>query len=361
MNGLPGSPLLDELVRGGTLDASTLTFQFIPTTNVIQLQYVFASEEYDTYVGTPFDDVFGFFVNGVDYSRVPDTGTPLAGTGDIVSVNTINSQVNSQLYIDNTFSPVGGFGHVNTQMNGLTRVLTMEAPVKAGQVNTIILTIADAVDPQIDSAVFIQSGSFQAIHEQVTPAAGGQVFSQLVQTVSVLMPEVQRGTLTTAQLQFAVQQAVVDGVLKAARLTGDYLVIPIDPVDFTLTGPNGLQVSSGGGGGVAGNIPNVFAISDGQNQLLVIPNANPGEYQVSLVGAGPGESLFGASYISPSTGAVTSVLLSGNLQGASTTAILDFQDPSGQLSQESIGSARRRPPRRRGASRWCRPGSVRPR
>ena len=85
VNGLPGSPLLDKLVRGGSLDASTLTFQFIPTTNVIQLRYVFASEEYDTFVGTPFDDVFGLFVNGQDYARVPGTGTPLAGTGQTVS------------------------------------------------------------------------------------------------------------------------------------------------------------------------------------------------------------------------------------------------------------------------------------
>ena len=150
------------------------------------------------------------------------------------------------------------------------------------------------------------------------------------------------------------------GCSRRPRLTGDYLVIPIDPVDFTLTGPNGLQVSSSGGGAVTGNVTNVFAISDGQNQLLVIPNANPGEYQVSLVGAGPGESLFGASYISPSTGAVTSVLLSGNLQGASTTAVLDFQDPSGQLSQESIGNAAPAPATG-GVSPWCSPESVRPR
>jgi hypothetical protein len=339
VNGLPGSPLLDPLVRGGTLDASTLTFQFIPTTNVIQLQYVFASEEYDTYIGTPFDDVFGFFVNGADYARVPGTGTPLAGTGQIVSVNTINNQVNSQYYIDNTFSPLGGFGRVNTQMNGLTRVLTLEAPVKAGQVNTITLTIADALDPQIDSAVLIRAGSFQAVHEQVTPLAGQQVFSQLVQTVSALKPGIARGALTTAQLQLAIQQAVVNGVFKAAHLTGDFLVIPVDPVDFTLTGPNGLQVSSTAGQGVSATVANVFAASDGANQLLVIPNANPGEYQVSLVGAGSGASIFGASFISPSSGAVTSVLLSGNLNGTSATWVLDFQDPSGQLTQESIGSS----------------------
>ena len=59
---------------------------------------------------------------------------------------------------------------------------------------------------------------------------------------------------------------------------------------------------------------NAFFAQTGSSQLLIVPNANPGLYQVSLSGAGPGESFFGASYFSTSTGEVTSVLLSGNLQ-----------------------------------------------
>ena len=103
-------------------------------------------------------------------------------------MNTINSQVNSQYYIDNTFSPLGGFGYLNTQMNGLTRVLTMEAPVVAGQVNTIVLTIADTLDPQVDSAVMIQAGSLQSIRENVAPAVGEQAFVKMLQTLSSLEP-----------------------------------------------------------------------------------------------------------------------------------------------------------------------------
>ena len=334
VNGLPGSPLLDKIVRGGSLDASTLTFQFVPTVNVIQLRYVFASEEYNTYVGTPFSDVFGFFVNGVDYARVPGTGTPLAGTGQTVSVNSINDQVNSQYYVDNSFTPAGGFGHLNTQMNGLTRVLTMMAPVQAGQVNTITLTIADTIDPQVDSAVFLQAGSLHAVREAVPVAAGDLAFAQLVQQANAQGAGVAAGRLTEAQAQFAIQQATVDALIKSARLTGDYLVIPIDPVDFTLTGPGGLQAAGAGQRGAA-NVPNAFFAGDGANQLLVIPNANPGQYQVSLVGVGSGPSLFGASYVTAS-GQVSSVLLSGDLRGASTSAILDFRDPTGGLVQGSL-------------------------
>jgi hypothetical protein len=338
VNGVPGSPLLDKLVRGGTLDASTLTFQFIPTVNDIQFRYVFSSEEYNKFVGSPFDDVFGFFVNGADYARVPGTGTPLAGTGQTVSVNTINDQVNSQYYIDNTFGPSGGFGHLNTQMNGLTRVLTLEAPVRAGQVNTISLTIADTVDPQVDSAVFIQAGSLQAIREQVPPLAGLEAFAQFVQTASRSGAGAVGAGPGVAQLQFLLQQAVVDRIIKNIHLTGDFLVFPIDPVDFTLSGPNGLQITSAPGEGMSGNVPNAFYTSAGANQLLIIPNANPGEYQVELVGAGSGVSLFGASYVAAS-GVVTSVLLHGDLQGGRTSAVLDFQSPNGGLEQETISAA----------------------
>ena len=338
VNGVAGSPLLDRLVRGGSLDASTLTFRFVPTVNVIQFRYVFASEEYGQAAGsTPFNDVFGFFVNGLDYARVPGTGTPSAGTGQTVSVNSINDRVNSQYYLDNTFTPAGGFGHLNTQMNGLTRVLTLTAPVRAGQVNTITLTIADTTDPQVDSAVFVQAGSLQAVREQVPAAAGDLAFSRFVQEADALDTRVAAGQLTKAQIQFPIQQVAVDTVLKAAHLTGDFLVIPIDPVDFTLTGPDGLQVSAGAGQGASGNVGNAFYVGDGANQLLVIPNANPGHYQVSLVGIGGGASLFGASYVSAS-GAVTSVLLAGDLRGASTSAILDFQNPDGGLVQGSISA-----------------------
>ena len=77
----------------------------------------------------------------------------------------------------------------------------------------------------------------------------------------------------------------------------------------------GFRSLRSAGAQVSANVPNAFFTSDGPNQLLIIPNANPGEYQVSLVGAGSGEALFGASYVSTSSGQVTSFLLSGNLPG----------------------------------------------
>lgn len=48
-------------------------------------------------------------------------------------------------------------------MDGLTVVLTVQAQVNPGTVNNIKLAVADVSDSKLDSAVFIQSGSFKAV------------------------------------------------------------------------------------------------------------------------------------------------------------------------------------------------------
>lgn len=105
----------------------------MPTGNFIQFSYVFGSEEYNEWVGSQFNDVFGFFVNGVNYALIPGTSTPVA-------INDVNNGANSAYYIDNTSA------FLDTQMDGLTKVLTLVAPVNSGVTNTMFIGIADAGD-----------------------------------------------------------------------------------------------------------------------------------------------------------------------------------------------------------------------
>jgi hypothetical protein len=123
---------------------------------MLTFQYVFGSEEYNEFVGTQFDDVFGFFLNGKNVALIPGTNTP-------VSVNTVNKNINSQYYRDNDPTDFGGNpGPIMTALNGLTTVLTVEVNVTPGKVNHIKLGIEDTGDAIFDSDVFIAAGSFAA-------------------------------------------------------------------------------------------------------------------------------------------------------------------------------------------------------
>jgi len=164
-NSLPGDPDL-ALLSGNSpadlYDSTVLSFDFIPSFGTITFKYVFASEEYNQYVGSNYNDVFGFFVNGTNVALVPGTSTN-------VSINNINDCTNTAYFIDNIGSPQGGScpivkspAGLNTTMNGLTTVLTVNAVVNPGVVNHIKLAISDVGDCRNDSNVFIQFNSFSS-------------------------------------------------------------------------------------------------------------------------------------------------------------------------------------------------------
>ena len=158
-NGLPGDPDLDALIPGfQTFDATVLEFDFVPETGIIQFEYVFTSDEYNEFVNTEFNDVFGFFVNGENIALIPGTTTP-------VSINNVNNgnpfgtnTSNPEYYINNDLSDGGG--EINTEMDGLTVVLTATAEVTPDETNRIRMAIADAGDWALDSNVIIRAESF---------------------------------------------------------------------------------------------------------------------------------------------------------------------------------------------------------
>ena len=65
-NGMGGSVLLNDLTTATTYDASQLEFDFLPLNDTVKCRFVFGSEEYSEWVGSSFNDVFGFFVTGPD-------------------------------------------------------------------------------------------------------------------------------------------------------------------------------------------------------------------------------------------------------------------------------------------------------
>ncbi|MDD2420951.1 MAG: choice-of-anchor L domain-containing protein [Heliobacteriaceae bacterium] len=156
VNDLAGDEHLDLLIPGyHTNDATILEFDFIPSKNIVSFDYVFSSDEYNEFVDSEFNDVFGFFLNGKNIALIPNTDTPVA-------INNVNNNINSQYYRDNESG-----GQIMTEMDGLTTVLTVTAAVEVGQKNTIRMAIADAGDYILDSNVFIKGASFASIESDV--------------------------------------------------------------------------------------------------------------------------------------------------------------------------------------------------
>jgi hypothetical protein len=159
--GIPGDADLNALIAGTTLDASVLQFDFTSSSSSVSFQYVFASEEYDEFAGSPFNDVFAFFLNGANIALLPVAGNPA------VSINNVNCGTNPSFYTGNNSDGGGSFGScgnagLDTQYDGLVGVSTalFATGTLLPGVNRIRLAIADTDDELLDSAVFMRASSF---------------------------------------------------------------------------------------------------------------------------------------------------------------------------------------------------------
>ena len=159
-----GDVQLNAVAGKSTFDAAILNASFIPDGDTITMQFVFSSEEYPEYVSSNFNDAFGVWVNG---SFVPVSIT----VGGNMAIDEVNAGKNRNLYHDNTADKF------NTEMDGLTYVISLKAPVNAGQLNTIKIGIADAGDTAYDSNLLIMGDSIQtvalAIDDKINITANG--------------------------------------------------------------------------------------------------------------------------------------------------------------------------------------------
>jgi len=160
-NGAPGDAQLTALAGQTTFNAAVLTFDFTTSGGDLFFSFVFGSEEYNEFVGS-FNDVFAFFVDGMNIALVPGTMTPVA-------INTINLGSNPSLYNNNDAAAGSPF---NVQYDGFTTVLTAQALGLGAGTHTIKIAIADAGDGILDSGVFIQGGSFTDAPVNGVPETG---------------------------------------------------------------------------------------------------------------------------------------------------------------------------------------------
>ena len=163
-----GDAALELLVAPyATYDAAILEFDLVTASPTISIRFVFASEEYNEFVGSPFNDVVAIYVNGVNCANYG---------GKPVAVNSINGGSNPALYFDNTSALR------NTQMDGMTVPLDCTAAVLPNQVNRIRIAIADVSDPILDAAVFLAAGGVRS------PGVGPVTLSDIVKAIEFFHP-----------------------------------------------------------------------------------------------------------------------------------------------------------------------------
>ena len=166
---------------------NTIVFEFDvtlkPNTTLLLLDYQFAAEEYNEYVGTIFNDAFGFFVSGGDLNktyniaRVIDNNTYVTinniNNYDTVTVNNVNNGIagyyqpsypatgsvnynNSQFFIDNDQNNQGGNSPITVEYDGLTHTLhaTLDK-LTPGIPYHFKMAIADTSDNQLNTGVFV--------------------------------------------------------------------------------------------------------------------------------------------------------------------------------------------------------------
>ena len=153
---------------GGNTDpihnATKLEFDFVPLTNVISFDFLFASDEYGTFQCN-YSDAFAFILTNLDDPDAdPVNLAVIPGTTVPVSVVNIHDDSNTQCDAANEEY----FGAMNsnnvyassTGYVGQTTVMTALGNVTPGTNYHIKLVIADYRDTAFNSAVFIAGGSF---------------------------------------------------------------------------------------------------------------------------------------------------------------------------------------------------------
>ncbi|MFT0156358.1 choice-of-anchor L domain-containing protein, partial [Tenacibaculum ascidiaceicola] len=258
-------------------DVVIFEFDFVaqPNYSGVLVEYQFGSDEYPDYVGSRFNDVFGFFVsdpsgsdpsipNGVDlnsnglYDGLEEPSLNLAlvpGTTNSVSINNINGGfrgcnqdgtaadlTQTALYINNghtgdgsTCSTNTGTKPIHVEFNGITQKFSAVINLIVGVTYHMKIAIADVGDATYDSGVFISSvGGLPII--TTSNDSGSTTTLGGVAVTNVLLNDTVGGVVnpSVSNVELAQISSTNAGV-SLNTATGEVIVAPGTPVgDYTL-------------------------------------------------------------------------------------------------------------------------------
>lgn len=266
--GTPGSSLLTAVSGFSTYDACTFEFDIVPQGDTLKFDFVFASEEYEEYVGSSFNDVFGFFISGPGIVGDPGLGVEknialLPGTNTPVTINNINNgnpntspvtpPTNSEFFNANPLNP-----NAFIEYDGWTVNLQAIAEVTPCETYHLKLIIADASDRVWDSGVFIEKIESNNVQLSTTTVGGIDNMIEGCNNGEITFTR-QNVTNDPLDVEFYVQGTATNGV--------DYAQIGADPnplVPKTITIPANQATAS------IDVIPFDDGIVEGEEYLLIL-------------------------------------------------------------------------------------------
>ena len=210
----PGNAILNTVTGRTTFDACRFEFDIIPGGDTLEFNFAFSSEEYNEWVGSQYNDVFGFFISGPGIVGDAGIGNDknialIPGTTQAVTINTVNNASNEAYHTDNT-----GGSHI--QYDGITNGLSAVSAVQPCQTYRLKLIVADASDRKFDSGVFIERIQSNAIGMTATTANG----------ISEMVEGCNSGLLTFTRQNITASPVVVPYFLAGTTTNGaDYPLI----------------------------------------------------------------------------------------------------------------------------------------
>lgn len=147
-----------------TNDAAVLEFDFVPDGDEVIFNFVFSSEEYLTWINSQYNDAFGFYISGPNpaggnynvenLALVPGTNEPITISTIYIDPSQTPPFMNGQYFLGNPS------GH---SFNGFTVPIEIRFDVICDSTYHFKFAVADCVDGILDTGVFLEGGSFQAI------------------------------------------------------------------------------------------------------------------------------------------------------------------------------------------------------
>ena len=181
----PTDSSLASIETGTQHDTVSLQFDVVPAGNTLSIDFIFASEEYNEFVCTVFNDAMGIFVSGPGITGEVNIARLDSNLANF-SINQINGGVpgsassfagapcsldNSAFFVDNVSNstnpnetPYEGNtpapaevqnNYTNVEYDGFTVPLASQVQVQPGQTYTVKVVTADIGDGFWDGGVFI--------------------------------------------------------------------------------------------------------------------------------------------------------------------------------------------------------------